>query len=274
MIAIIPAAGLGTRFLPFTKSVPKELLPIGARPAIEYIVQEALNNDIHALNVVINEEKAALKHHLTQQPALNNFLIKHNKLHLIEPLNELLCNSTVSFSYQKDPLGLGHAVLCAQSQVAQTSHVVVMLPDELLFDQTGSSSMLLKNMQKIAAEQKASVIAVSTIPKEKTSSYGIVDIIKTENGLLSVRCVVEKPQPANAPSNLAIIGRYVLEYGIFDALANTKPGALGEIQLTDAIALMIRQGRKVIAYECTDQRFDIGSPAGWLEANIFKQSIL
>ncbi|RTL06637.1 UTP--glucose-1-phosphate uridylyltransferase [Candidatus Dependentiae bacterium] len=271
MIAIIPSAGLGTRFLPFTKSVPKELVPIMGVPSIQYIIKEACSNDITSFCIVINKQKTALKQYLTIDNALNTELKKKNKLFLVEEINNIIEKCTIQFIDQYAPLGLGHAVLCARELSKYNEpFVCIMLPDELLFDDQHEPT-LLKEMHELAQQHTASVIAVKEVPLSQTASYGIIkanSLPNTKNCFL-VNQVIEKPNPLQAPSRLAIIGRYVLEKDIFDVLPTVSAGSGGEIQLTDGIAALIDKGKKVIAYQYAGNRFDVGSPQGWLDANIF-----
>lgn len=271
MIAIIPAAGLGTRFLPFTKSVPKELVPIMGIPSIQYIIKEAVSNGITSFCIVKNKQKTALKQYLTVDDALNADLAEKNKLCLVEEINNIIRQCDIQFVNQDMPLGLGHAILCAK-EIAQQNEpfISVMLPDELLFANK-QETMLLKEMLTLAYQYNASVIAVKQVRLEETGSYGIIKgnpLPNAENCFL-VDQVIEKPHPSQAPSCLAIIGRYILEKDIFEVLPMVTAGSGGEIQLTDGIAGLINKGKKVIAYGYTGYRFDVGNPKGLLAANIF-----
>lgn len=272
MIALIPAAGLGTRFLPFTKSVPKELVPIMGIPAIQYVLKEAINSNITSFGIISSNEKSILQEYLTENASLSDLLKKKNKLYLLEELNAITQNCTITFINQPAPLGLGHAILCAQKSVPyDNSFISIMLPDELLFTNEGSQPDLLKKMYELGKEHNASVIAVKKVMPHQTGAYGIISGKPLDGlpGVFLVDSVVEKPIPEQAPSRLAIIGRYVLEKAIFDVLPTLSVGSGGEIQLTDGIGALIKQGRKVIAYEYTENRFDVGNPAGCLAANIF-----
>ena len=275
MIAIIPAAGLGTRFLPFTKSVPKELVPIMGTPAIQCIIEEGIHNSINSFCIITSHEKNTLKDYFTENTSLNSYLAKKNKLALLSSINHIIKRCTITFAIQNSPLGLGHAVLCAQDSIQHDQdYVAIMLPDELLYANPGTPASLLKNMYILAKEHNASVIAVKKVAPEQISSYGIIDGTPLKNvpNCFLVNEVIEKPKPSEAPSCLAIIGRYVLDKAIFDVLPHITPGSGSEIQLTDGIALLIQNGLKVIAYESTEHRFDIGNPAGWFEANLFQRN--
>ncbi len=260
---IIPAAGWGTRFLPFTKAVPKEMVPLLNKPAIQYIVQEAVDSGINNCIVITSAHKQALINYFSPQPALEGFLQEKNKLSLLTGLQNL-CNSvTMGYIIQETALGLGHAVGLAKNKITD-DYCAVMLPDDIMV----STPPALAQLITIAQTYKASVIAVQEVPDNAVSSYGIVAIKKQiEPGIFEVSSVVEKPTVANAPSRLAIIGRYILSQKIFKALDELKPAANGEIQLTDAIASLIASGEKVLAYTVQGTRYDVGTPHGWLTAN-------
>ena len=275
MIAIIPAAGLGTRFLPFTKSVPKELVPIINTPAIQCVIEEAIFNDIHTFCIISSKEKTALKEYFTENRLLDTFLAQKGKLPLLNSIHTIIKNNIFTFVEQNAPLGLGHAVLCAKETVnTGTDYVTIMLPDELLFANPATPALLLQKMLTLAKEHNASVIAVKQVAKEETGSYGIIQgtPLKDTPGCFLVNSVIEKPKPTEAPSCLAVIGRYVLDTAIFDLLPQVKPGSGGEIQLTDGISALIQSGKKVIACQYTQHRFDVGNPVGWLAANTFKNT--
>jgi UTP--glucose-1-phosphate uridylyltransferase len=262
--AVIPAAGLGTRFLPYTKSIPKEMLPILEKPSIQLIIEEGIASNITDFIIIANDNKQALKHFLAHQPKLENELADRGKLNLLAGLNAIIDASQFSFVPQAKALGLGHAVL-------QTKHVVgdeyfgIFLPDEIMIGQDPALAQLIA----VAHKYNASVIGVLEVPHEKVSSYGIVDIKQElEHGVFDVAALVEKPAIDQAPSNFAIVGRYILSPRIFSSLENTKPGAANEIQLTDGIADMMRNGERVIAYVMNTSRYDVGNPLGWIQANI------
>ena len=272
MIAIIPAAGLGTRFLPFTKSVPKELVPIMGTPSIQYIIKEALDNGIRSFVVITSAQKNALKDYLTVNNILNTELEQKNKGFLLKEINNIISQCNIHFINQDAPLGLGHAVLCAKQYIQNVDpYITIMLPDELLFSNKHFEITLLEKMHKLAVKYSASIIAVKKVLAQETEAYGIIKAksLQEAEGCFLVEAVVEKPAASQAPSCLAIIGRYVLEKAIFEVLPSVPAGSGGEIQLTDGIAALINKGRKVIAYEYTGNRFDVGNPTGWLAANIF-----
>jgi len=262
--AVIPAAGLGTRFLPYTKSIPKEMLPILEKPSIQLILEEGLASDITDFIVIANDDKQALKHFLSHQPKLEDELAERGKLDLLTSINKVIDASQFEFVPQPKALGLGHAVLQTKEAVGN-EYFGIFLPDEIMVGDTPALAQLVE----VAQKYNASVIGVLEVPREKVSSYGIVAIKEQlEDGIFDVNALVEKPAVDQAPSNLAIVGRYILSPRIFASLENTKPGAGNEIQLTDGIADMMRNGERVIAYVMKTSRYDVGNPLGWIQANI------
>ena len=261
-IGVIPAAGLGTRFLPFTKSVPKELLPIINKPSIHYIVEECHASGITDLCIITSERKSALKNYLSRDSALEAYLAHSNKLDLLNELNELIDTTQFEYVIQQNPKGLGHAISITRDRIGD-NHFGVLLPDDIIAGQPPALAQLIA----VAQEYNATVVAVQEVPREQTSSYGIVAINKSLNdNVFEVSHLVEKPKPENAPSNLAIIGRYVLSPRIFEMIEKTKAGVAGEIQLTDALDLLARSGERVLACKVSGIRFDVGIPRGWVKA--------
>lgn len=262
--AVIPAAGLGTRFLPYTKSIPKEMLPIQEKPSIQLIIEEGLGCGINDFVIIANDDKQALKHFLSHQPALEDELEERGKLNLLDGLNHDIDNAQFTFVPQPKALGLGHAVLQTKNAVGD-EYFGIFLPDEIMVGDIPALAQLIE----VAQKYNASVIGVLEVPHDKVSSYGIVAIKEQlEDGIFDVAQLVEKPSIDQAPSNLAIVGRYVLSPRIFSALENTQPGAANEIQLTDGIVNMMNNGERVIAYVMNTSRYDVGNPLGWLQANI------
>lgn len=261
---VIPAAGFGTRMLPFTKSVPKEMLPIINKPAIQYIVEESIHSGINDIIVITAAGKEAIANHFDTLPLLERFLKAKNKLHLIDDVNNLIQAATYTTIRQPEQLGLGHAVGMAQHSI-EDEYFGVILPDDLFEADTPA----LKQLVEIAQQEHASVIGVQEVPMEQVARYGVVALEQQlgEN-VWQISDLIEKPQPDQAPSNLAICGRYVLSSNVFDALKRTQAGAGGEIQLTDAIKGMMQEGERVLAVKIDGTRYDIGNPKGWLEANI------
>jgi UTP--glucose-1-phosphate uridylyltransferase len=262
--AVFPVAGLGTRFLPATKTVPKEMLPIIDRPLIQYAVDEAIEAGCDTLIFVTNRYKHAVADYFDKAYELEHKLEKsgkHAQLDLIR--NVLPSGVRAVFVTQAEALGLGHAVLCAQPIVGDEPFAV-LLPDDLIWNHGPGA---LKQMADLAESSTTSVIAVQDVPREQTGSYGIVatDVFANRHG--RIRQIVEKPRPEVAPSTLAVVGRYVLDSRIFELLKNIAPGAGGEIQLTDAIAELLAE-REVNAYRFQGTRFDCGTHIGLIEATI------
>lgn len=261
---IIPAAGVGSRFLPFTKSIPKEMLPILNKPAIQYIVEECLGSDITTFCTIISKGKHALVDHFDADLELELFLKERKKYDLISSLDRIGQCAEFSYIRQPEPQGLGHAIWLARHMI-EKEYFAVALPDDLIV----STTPALKQLIKIARQEKGSVIAVQEVPYDTISSYGVVGIKKqiTPN-LFQISHLVEKPEQKDAPSNLAIIGRYVLSHKLFPALETLDTDENGEIQLTAGIEQMLRNNERVFAYKVQGLRYDIGSTLGWLQANI------
>lgn len=260
--AVIPAAGLGTRFLPVTKAVPKELLPIVDIPTLQYIIEEAANSGIEEVLLVVSEQKDAIKAHFSAAPKLEDFLHAHGKDALRDRIASI--PSIVKFSYiiQDEPLGLGHAVSLAKD-FANGEAIAVLLGDDVVDAETPC----LKQLIDIYNDTGASVLGVQQVPQEAIHKYGIVAPGEIVHGHTTVKNLVEKPQADEAPSNLAIMGRYVITPEIFDILATTAPGKGGEIQLTDALNTLATQ-EVMIAYNFSGTRFDVGDQLGFIKANI------
>lgn len=263
--AIIPAAGYGTRFLPYTKTIPKEMLPLLNMPSIHTIVQEGIDSAIKHIVFISNKEKVALNNYFNEAPLLEKFLKRQNKEHFLSSISDLIRQLQFSFIEQREPKGLGHAILTARP-VIKDDYFGIMLPDDIIKHTKPALAQLLE----VAHEHKASVIAIQEVPPHMVSSYGVISIKKQlSDRLYEIDDLVEKPSPASAPSNLAIIGRYVLSSSIFPALEKTSPSHAGEVQLTDGIAHMIHeQGQSVLAYKMEGDRYDIGIPTGWIKATI------
>lgn len=260
--AVIPAAGLGTRFLPATKAIAKEMLPIVDKPSIQFIVEEAIASGIEDILVITGKAKRPIEDHFDSNFELEYNLEKSGKTELLKLVEETT-GIRLHFIRQKRPLGLGHAVLQAKAFVGNEPFVV-MLGDDIMEDKTPLTKQLIDDYDKT----KASTLAVMPIPHEDTSKYGVIDpISEVSKGLYDVNAFVEKPKPEEAPSDLAIIGRYLLTPEVFDILENQKPGLGGEIQLTDAIDTL-NKTQRVFAHEFTGKRYDVGNKMGMLEANI------
>ena len=260
--AVIPAAGLGTRFLPATKAMAKEMLPIVDKPTIQFIVEEALQSGIEDILIVTGKAKRPIEDHFDANLELEMNLKEKGKTDLLKLVEETT-DVNLHFIRQSHPKGLGHAVLQARAFVGNEPFVV-MLGDDLMEDQVPLTKQLIDNYEKT----HASTIAVMDVPHEDTSKYGIIDPgMEVEKGLFNVKNFVEKPAPENAPSDLAIIGRYLLTPEIFDILANQEPGAGGEIQLTDAIDTL-NKTQRVFAHQFTGKRYDVGDKFGFLKTSI------
>jgi UTP--glucose-1-phosphate uridylyltransferase len=262
--AVFPVAGLGTRFLPATKTVPKEMLPVVDRPLIQYAVDEAIEAGCDTMVFVTNRYKHAVADYFDKAYELEQKLEKAGKSELLALIRDVLPrNVRAVFVTQTEALGLGHAVLCAKPVIGNEPFAV-LLADDLIWNKGPGA---LKQMADCAQAENASVIAVQDVPREQTGSYGIVatESFIDRHGVISA--IVEKPKPEVAPSNLAVVGRYVLSGRIFELLEKTRPGAGGEIQLTDAIAALLKE-EKTLAYRFAGRRFDCGSRIGLIEATI------
>jgi UTP--glucose-1-phosphate uridylyltransferase len=260
--AVIPAAGLGTRFLPATKAQPKEMLPVVDKPAIQYVVEEAVRSGIDDILIITGRGKRTLEDHFDRNFELEYYLDqkgKHDELAEMKALAEM---ADIHYVRQGEPLGLGHAVSVARKHVGDNPFVV-MLGDDIMVDH----SNVLTEMINTYAHYGRSVIALSEFPAEEISAYGCVDPEVVSDDLVQVRGIVEKPQPEDAPSNLAVMGRYVFTPEIFDALEQVRPGVGGEIQLTDAIAGLL-DSQTVYGWVFQDGRYDIGKKFDYLRATV------
>jgi UTP--glucose-1-phosphate uridylyltransferase len=265
--AVFPAAGLGTRFLPATKAQPKEMLPLVDKPLIQYGVEEAIHSGIQNIIIVTGRGKSAIEDHFDVSYELEQLLESRGKKDLLSVVRNVSDMIDVAYIRQKEALGLGHAVLRAKELVGQESFAVV-LSDDVIDAETPCLRQLLDIHEFFAAP----VLAVMEVPKESLSSYGVVDADPVaHNGpkdrLFRIRDMVEKPKPSEAPSNLAIIGRYVLTPEIFDCIAQVEPGSGGEIQLTDGLRQLLRS-RPVYAYRFEGTRYDAGDKLGFLKATV------
>lgn len=261
--AVFPVAGMGTRFLPATKSVPKELLPVVDKPLIQYAVDEALEAGIESIIFVTGRGKSALEDHFDHAYELQQVLESRGKDAELQIAREpLLAPGLVSYTRQQEPLGLGHAVWCARELVGNEPFAV-LLPDDLVM----ADRSCIAQMVDVFGEHSGIVVAVEDVPKEHTNRYGILDIDNDDGRLASVKGLVEKPDPADAPSTLSVIGRYILPAEIFAELERHEKGAGGEIQLTDAMARLIGTC-PVHGLRFDGIRYDCGDKAGFLEANV------
>jgi len=262
--AVFPVAGLGTRFLPATKSVAKELLPIVDKPLIQYAVEEAVAAGIDTMIFITGRSKNAIIDHFDKAYELETELENKNKIELLTLLRSIVPpNVSFVFIRQPEPLGLGHAVACARPVIGDEPFAVI-LADDLVEDATRGC---MAQMVKLYDEQHSSILAVERVNPADTGSYGIVRTGESSGSHAPIELIVEKPKPDVAPSNLAVIGRYILTPAIFDKLATTERGAGGEIQLTDAIADLLKD-EQVLAFEFEGTRYDCGSKLGFLIANV------
>ncbi len=278
--AIVPAAGLGTRFLPATKAVPKELLPVIDTPGIELVASEAARAGAQRLIIVTSPDKQSVTDYFRSQPDLEKTLADRGKDELLAKVRRGPGLISAETALQKQALGLGHAVGCAEDNLTgEDDAVAVLLPDDLVFPEAGlpegrsddaeSSPGILDRMAEVRARYGGSVLCAFDVPPEKTTSYGVFDVSETgEDDVKRVHGMVEKPEPGDAPSNLAAAGRYLLDRAVFDALRRTGPGAGGEIQLTDAVALLISEGHPVHVVVHRGGRHDLGNPGGFLKAAV------
>jgi UTP--glucose-1-phosphate uridylyltransferase len=262
--AVIPAAGLGTRFLPATKSSPKEMLPVVDRPAIQYVVEEAVQAGLTDILIITGRNKRAVEDHFDRNFELEHYLEATGKTAMLKEVQFASDLADIHYVRQRDPLGLGHAVACARHHVGNEPFAV-LLADDLMVD----DAKLLKKMLGAYESSGSSVIAVQEVSPEEISSYGCVEPEgdAAPDGVFSIRRIVEKPAREVAPSNLAVIGRYVFSPEIFGALDRIVPGAGGELQLTDAIALLLGE-QPVLGICCEGGRYDVGHKLDFLRANI------
>ncbi|MCD6734817.1 MAG: UTP--glucose-1-phosphate uridylyltransferase GalU [Burkholderiaceae bacterium] len=264
--AVFPVAGLGTRFLPATKSIPKEMLPIVDRPIIQYAVDEAIEAGCDTLIFVTGRSKRAVEDYFDRNPELEMELEAKGKTEALAAVRDILpAHVKAIFVRQHAPLGLGHAVLCARPLIGPDEHFAVLLPDDLI---DGYPEGVLKQMLPVAQEAGGSVIAVEQVPKADVSKYGIIRPESIDGTTIGVGAIVEKPPVEEAPSTLAVVGRYILHPSVMDTLETLPPGSGGEIQLTDALAHQIG---KPGLFGCRfgGKRFDCGSKQGFLTANIY-----
>ena len=262
--AIFPVAGLGTRFLPATKSVPKEIMTLVDRPLVQYAIDEARESGIKEFIFVTSRGKGALEDYFDQAPILEQELRKKGKDALLETLKHTNMESgAIAYIRQHQALGLGHAVWCARRLIANEPFAVI-LPDDVIAAETPC----LKQMVEAYAETGGNMVAAMEVAPEKAGAYGVLDVKNDMGSVVEARGMVEKPAMGEAPSNLAVIGRYILEPSVLRNLNKMKQGAGGEIQLTDAIAQGIQKDVPVYGYRFRGQRFDCGSKAGFLQATV------
>lgn len=259
---LFPAAGYGTRFLPATKSMPKEMMPIVNKPLIEYGVEEAIHAGMHDMCIVTGRGKYSLMDHFDKNYELEHQIQGTNKESLLKDIRKIMSSATFTFTRQGEMLGLGHAVLVGKELVGEEPFAVV-LADDLCINEDGPG--VLAQMTKLFNQFRCTIVAVQEVPENETHKYGVIKGTQLSEDLYRVEDMVEKPEPGKAPSNLAIIGRYILTPDIFDLIKNTPAGKNGEIQITDALLQQAKSGC-VIAYKFKGKRFDCGSVEGFIEA--------
>ncbi len=261
--AVIPAAGLGTRFLPATKAMPKEMLPIVDKPTIQYIVEEAIASGIEEILVITGKSKRAIEDHFDRSFELENELEKKNKKELLEIVQNISGMVDIHYIRQKEAKGLGHAIYCARTFVGNEPFAV-LLGDDVVYN---AEKPCLKQMIEAYEKYNTSILGVQQVALKDVSKYGIVKGDKAAERVYKVNGLVEKPAVEDAPSNVAILGRYIINPGIFEILKNTKPGKGGEIQLTDALK-ELAQKEAMYAYVFEGKRYDVGNKQGFLEATV------
>lgn len=264
--AVIPAAGLGTRFLPATKSQPKEMLPVVDRPGIQYVVEEAVRAGLDDILVITSRGKATLEDHFDRSPDLEAHLERTGKTEYLDEVRAVSNMANFHYVRQKAPLGFGHAVLLAKQHVGDEPFVV-MVGDEIVPEPRGDEPALIEGMNMIYEKQNASVIAVQEVAREDIHAYGVIDPEETADGFMRIKSIVEKPAVEDAPSNLASRGRYLFTPAIFEAIERTSAGVGGEIQLTDAIDLLARE-EGVFAYVHGGPILDVGKKMDYLKATV------
>ncbi len=259
---LFPAAGYGTRFLPVTKAMPKEMLPILTKPLIQYGVEEAVDAGMDTMAIITGRGKRAIEDHFDISYELEHQIKDTSKEPLLSEIRKLIKKCTFTYTRQIEMKGLGDAILKGNALIGHEPFAVV-LADDLCINQEGAG--VLEQMVKLYEKYKCSIVAIMEVPEDQTYKYGVIDGKEIEDGVYMVSNMVEKPEPKEAPSNLAIIGRYILTPDIFDVIKNTKPGKNGELQITDALMNLAKNGM-VLAYKFKGQRFDCGSVDGYVEA--------
>ena len=262
--AVLPAAGFGTRFLPATKSIPKEMMPLIDRPIIQYAVEEAVASGIEQIIIVIASGRSAIEDHFDSSPSLERWLEDRGDIEMLRTIRRISEFGTVAFVHQREQLGLGHAVLMAKDLVG-AEPFAVLLSDDVMLNPSGQP--VTKQLIDAHVAHRGSVIAVQRVERAEVSRYGILDPLHEEGRVVEIRDLVEKPSMEDAPSDLAVLGRYVLTPKIFDVLEQTSRGAGGEIQLTDGIRGLIDE-QPVFGYQFEGTRHDAGTRIGWLKANV------
>ncbi|MDC1529250.1 UTP--glucose-1-phosphate uridylyltransferase GalU [Gammaproteobacteria bacterium] len=262
---LFPAAGYGTRFLPTTKSMPKEMMPIVNKPLIQYGVEEAMEAGMNGMAIITGRGKRALADHFDINYELEHQIAGTDKEELLEQIRHVIDNCTFSYTRQIEMKGLGHAILTGETLIGDQPFAVV-LADDLCYS---SDQGVLSQMVELYKKHRCSIVAIEEVPTDETHKYGVIAGEEIEPGLIKITDMVEKPDPADAPSNLAIIGRYILTPDIFDIIRDTAPGRNNEVQITDALLTQATRGAGVLGYKFKGRRFDCGSVPGFMEASKF-----
>lgn len=260
--AIIPAAGLGTRFLPATKAQPKEMLPIVDKPALQYIIEEAVDSGIEEILIITGRNKKSIEDHFDKSVELELELERSGKLELLEQIRKISDMANIHYIRQKEPKGLGHAIYCARYFIGNEPFAV-LLGDDIVYSQ----KPCLKQMIDVYNEYRTTILGVQKVSDQDVGKYGIVDVKQIEDRVYKVKGLVEKPALKDAPSNMAILGRYIISPEIFGILEQTEPGKGGEIQLTDGLKTLA-QREAMYAYDFEGRRYDVGDKQGFLEATV------
>ena len=260
--AIIPAAGLGTRFLPATKAQPKEMLPVVDKPTLQYIIEEAIESGIEEILIITGRNKSSIENHFDKSVELELELEKSGKMELLKEVRKISDMVNIHYIRQKEPKGLGHAIYCARSFIGKEPFAV-LLGDDIVYNK----KPCLRQMIEAYNEYKTTILGVQEVAVEDVNKYGIVDARYIEDKIYKVKGLVEKPSQGEAPSNIAILGRYIINPAIFEILEHTKPGKGGEIQLTDGLK-ELAQKEAMYAYAFEGRRYDVGDKQGFLEATV------
>ncbi len=260
--AVIPAAGLGTRFLPATKAIPKEMVPIVDKPTLQYIVEEAVASGIEDILIITGRTKRAIEDHFDKSYELETELEKSGKMEYLETMQKISELANIHYVRQKEAKGLGHAIYCAKF-FAENEPFAVLLGDDVVDAEKPCIAQMIEQFDLY----RSTILGVQTVPDSETSKYGIIKGGQINDRIYRVRDMVEKPAPGTAPSNVAVLGRYIITPDIFRHLENTAPGAGGEIQLTDALRAQAKE-REMYAYDFVGRRYDVGSKQGYLEATV------
>ena len=260
--AVIPAAGLGTRFLPATKALPKEMLPIVDKPAIQYIVEEAVRSGIESILIVTGRNKQSIENHFDKSVELEQMLLEKGKTDLLLEIQNISNLANIHYIRQREPLGLGHAILCAEQFIGDEPFAVLLGDDIMVSDPPA-----LKQLINVFETYDTTVVGVQSVPPSEVSKYGIISAVTQHNKILQVRDLIEKPNPIDAPSNTAIMGRYILKPSIFAYLKTQERGAGNEYQLTDALR-EVCQEECLLGLELKGERYDIGDKFGYMKAII------